>query len=158
MKGVQLIQSVDFKGLIESAKNSPRKRTNFNFHQSMDENPHRFLNVLTHGTYIRPHRHMDPPKPEGFLILEGECAFLIFDENGNVVENHVLGREGLWGIDIAAGIYHTLICLTPHAVCYEIKPGPYKVSTDKDFAPWAPLEGSAEVASYMRSLVTSELT
>ena len=28
----------------------------------MEDNPHRFLNVMVRGTYIIPHRHCDPPQ------------------------------------------------------------------------------------------------
>ena len=42
------------------------------------DNPHRFLNVMAKGTYIAPHRHLDPRKAESFLVLRGEVAFFIF--------------------------------------------------------------------------------
>jgi cupin fold WbuC family metalloprotein len=57
---------------------------NYNFHQSAEENPHRFLNVLLKGTYVRPHRHLTPPKAESFLILEGVIEVFLFDDAGVV--------------------------------------------------------------------------
>ena len=65
---------------------------------------------------------------------------------------HVLGREAI-GIDIQPGVWHTLAVLTPHAVCYEVKPGPYSPANDKDFAPWAPREGDSDAAAYLEKLV-----
>ena len=79
---VQLIDSALFLPLIERARQSPRLRTNHNFHTSMEDNPHRFLNVMIQGTYIAPHRHRDPPKAEAFIVLEGELAFFTFDDAG----------------------------------------------------------------------------
>jgi cupin fold WbuC family metalloprotein len=149
---IQVLDQELFAGLIERAHASPRLRTNHNFHGSMEENPHRFLNVLARGTYIAPHRHLDPPKTEAFLVLAGEIAFFVFDNEGNIVERRILGRDAV-GIDIAAGVWHTLAVLTPEAVCYEVKPGPYSAATDKDFAAWAPREGQPGAAEYLARLL-----
>ena len=81
------IQTLDrelCRRLIERARSSPRLRTNHNFHTAMEENPHRFLNVMVRGTYVTPHRHLDPPKAESFLVLEGEIAFFTFDDTGRI--------------------------------------------------------------------------
>lgn len=152
MPAIQLLDSALFTTLIERARQSPRLRTNHNFHASMEDNPHRFLNVMIRGTYIAPHRHLDPPKAESFLVLEGEIGFFTFDDAGVVASRHVLGRDAM-GVDIVPGVWHTMMPLTPHAICYEVKPGPYLASNDKDFAPWAPREGDPRVPAYLESLV-----
>jgi cupin fold WbuC family metalloprotein len=151
--GIQIINRELLDGLIERARQSPRLRLNHNFHSSMEENPHRFLNAMVKGTYIAPHRHRDPPKAESFLVLEGEVAFFTFDDSGQVTRIDVIGGDAL-GIDVAPGIWHTLAPLTPHAVCYEVKPGPYSAATDKEFGPWAPREGDPRAAAYLRQLMS----
>jgi hypothetical protein len=45
--------------------------------------------------------------------------------------------------------------LTPHVVCFEVKPGPYSAANDKDFAPWAPREGDPRAGVYLDRLVSS---
>lgn len=154
MPGIQLLDAALFESLVERARLSPRLRTNHNFHASMEDNPHRFLNVMIRGTYIAPHRHLDPPKAESFLVLEGEIAFFTFDDAGRIASSHILGRDAI-GIDVVPGVWHTMTPLTAHAICYEVKPGPYQASTDKDFAPWAPREGDPGVPAYLQSLVRS---
>jgi cupin fold WbuC family metalloprotein len=149
---VQTLNRALLDDLIERAKHSPRLRVNHNFHASMEDNPHRFLNVMARGTYVAPHRHLDPPKAESFVVLEGEIAFFIFDDSGNVVRSYVIGGDPI-GIDMEPGVWHTLTPLTEHAVCYEVKPGPYVASTDKDFAPWAPREGDPGTAAYLVGLM-----
>jgi cupin fold WbuC family metalloprotein len=120
----------------------------------MDENPHRFLNVMLRGTYIAPHRHLDPPKTEAFLVLEGEVAFFTFDDEGNPGAPVTLGPAGdALGIDVPPGVWHTLVVLSDEAVCYEVKPGPYTAATDKEFAPWAPREGDAGTEKYLERLL-----
>ena len=81
---VQILDGPLFARLIERARQSPRLRTNHNFHRTMEENPHRFLNVMVRGKYIAPHRHRDPTKSESFLVLEGELAFFTFDGDGRI--------------------------------------------------------------------------
>ena len=149
---VQTLNRELLEDLIQRARQSPRLRINHNFHASMEDNPHRFLNVMVKGTYIAPHRHLDPPKAESFLVLDGEVAFFIFDDSGAVLRTEVVGRDPI-GIDLPAGVWHTLTPLSAHAVCYEVKPGPYTAATDKDFAPWAPREGGAGVSAYLEGLV-----
>lgn len=147
-----------FREVLERARQSPRRRMNYNFHPSLDANPHRFLNAMLRRTYIAPHRHLDPPKAESFLILEGQVAFFLFEDSGRIQETHILGERssgGALGIDVAPGLWHTLAVLSAHAVCYEVKPGPYSASSDKDFAPWAPREGQAGWESYLSSLVAT---
>ncbi len=95
---VQTLDRALFRDLIERARRSPRLRINHNFHASMEDNPQRFLNVMVKGTDVAPHRHLDPPKPEAFLVLEGEVAFFIFDDAGPVVRRPVGGDP--MGIDM----------------------------------------------------------
>lgn len=151
---VQILDHELFDRLIERARQSPRLRTNHNFHPSLEDNPHRFLNVMIRGTYIAPHRHLDPPKSESFILLRGKVAFFLFDDTGAIIRTEILGRDKI-GIDIAPGIWHTLAVLSPEAVCYEVKPGPYSAANDKDFAAWAPREGEPGVAEYLERLVAS---
>jgi len=150
---IQLLDSQLFQSLIDQACHSPRLRTNHNFHLSPEDNPHRFLNVMIRGTYIAPHRHRNPPKSESFLVLDGELAFYTFDDTGKTSSTHILGRDAV-GIDIQPGVWHTLAVVTPHAVCYEVKPGPYSATNDKDFAPWAPREGDPDAPQYLEWLLS----
>jgi cupin fold WbuC family metalloprotein len=82
-------------------------------------------------------------------VLTGEVLVLLFDDRGEIRERHVLGRAGLLGIDIRAGAWHTIAAVSPTAVCYEVKPGPWDPKTDKEFAPWAPREGEPEAAGVL---------
>lgn len=140
------------------AEASPRRRMNFNFHLEDAENPNRLLNVLLRGTYIAPHRHLAPPKTEAFLVLEGRIGFFLFEDDGRVSRAMELGMDPghpdlPLGIDLRPGVWHTLCALTPHAVCYEVKPGPYTPATDKEFAAFAPREGDPGAAAYQASLI-----
>src|SRR5579875_127342 len=157
MSQVRLITQTLFDEIADRAAASPRLRMNYNFHSGPADNPHRFLNVLLRGTYIRPHRHLFPPKAETFLVLEGEAEVIVFDGNGSIEARHYLGPESaegpVWGIDIPPGIWHTVLARTGRAVCFEVKPGPSEPASDKEFAAWAPAEGDPAVEEYLRELL-----
>lgn len=109
--------------------------------------------MLTKDTYVQPHKHSDPPKPETFLILEGKLGFFIFDNDGNITEKYILSSAGpSFGIDIQPDVWHSIVCLTDSCICFEGKSGPYDPSSDKNFAKWAPSEGSPEAISYLKKL------
>ena len=150
---VQLIDQALLDETLARAHSSPRGRMNHNFHPDMASNPHRFLNAWLRGSYGAPHRHLAVPKPESFVVLRGEMALFIFDDHGNVTGRHVLGRAGLLGIDVAPGIWHAVACVSPTAICFEVKAGPYDAATDKEFAPWAPREGDPAAAAYLAGLL-----
>lgn len=153
--GIQRIDEALIEATLARARSSPRLRANHNLHASHADGFHRFLNAWVRGTYAAPHRHIAIPKPEAFVVLRGKLACFIFDDAGNVVESAVLGTDGLFGIDIAPGVWHTLLPVTPEAVCFEVKPGPWDPATDKEFAPWAPLEGDPQAAAYAERLLTT---
>jgi cupin fold WbuC family metalloprotein len=149
---VQLIQQTLLDSVLVSAKESPRKRMNHNFHSSAEDNPHRFLNAICRGSYCPPHRHITPPKAESFLVLQGQLAFVLFDDMGDIAQVHRLGENGLFGVDVAPGYFHSVVALSETVVCYEVKPGPYSPILDKDFAPWAPRENAANAPEYLKKL------
>jgi cupin fold WbuC family metalloprotein len=149
----QLITQALLDQTLTRAKASARLRMNHNFHASDAANLHRFLNALVYGTYVTPHRHVTPPKPEAFLVLAGQVALFVFDDAGEILHCYRLGEEGLLGVDLEPGRWHSIAALSPSAVLYEVKPGPYVPLSDKDFAPFAPREGDAAAAPYLAALL-----
>ncbi len=137
------------------AKTVERKRMNYNFHPQLEDPINRMLNAMEPGTYIRPHKHEDPDKFEIFLALRGRFVTIIFDEEGNITDHAILdNREGKYGVEIPERAYHMLLSLEPGSVAYEIKEGPYRTSTAKNFASWAPVEEDPEVESYIEKLLS----
>jgi cupin fold WbuC family metalloprotein len=157
MAEIQLISESLFNKVADLASESPRRRKNHNFHSGPGDNLHRFLNVLLAGTYIRPHRHLDPPKSETVLVLEGTADVILFDDYGAIRARHRLGESSqhgrIWGVDLAPGIWHTIIARTARVICFEVKHGPWDPFTDKDFALWAPAENDSAATVYLQGLV-----
>ncbi|MDR1356508.1 MAG: WbuC family cupin fold metalloprotein [Tannerellaceae bacterium] len=138
----------------EKAKLSPRLRMNYNFHEQPDDQVHRLINAMEPGSYIRPHRHINPDREESFLILSGKIAFFIFNDQGDITEQCILdARAGVYGAEIKAGIWHGLIVMETGTVLYEIKNGPYAPVSPDNFAPWSPAPEDKEgVKKYLNNL------
>ncbi len=124
-----------------------RGRCNHNFHKDYSDKVHRFLNIINPGSYVRPHKHDNPPKVEAFIILRGRVLMLEFSDNGKIIDHIELNRDkGNFAAEIPAGVWHSLISLENNSALYEIKEGPYDPGTDKTFASWAPPEKDSEEA------------
>lgn len=112
------------------AKESPRLRMNYNFHQSLDELCHRFLNAVEPETEVPIHKH--PTKDETFVILRGKVRVTTHRDDGSIIEDVVLCEdEGRYGVNIPKGVWHTIEALAPNSVIFECKEGPF-VPHEKD--------------------------
>ena len=109
--------------LADEAKKSPRLRKNYNFHQSLQDKCHRFLNALEPGTEIPVHHH--PTKDETFVILKGKVRVSTYNDDGELIETCVISQEsGLYGVDIPKNVWHGVECLEP-SILLECKEGPF---------------------------------
>ena len=116
--------------VVAQAKESPRLRMNYNFHESLDDKCHRLLNALEPGTVVPVHRH--PTKDESFVILRGKVRVSIYNDSGQITESVVLSlADGKYGVDIAKNVWHGVECLESGSVIFEVKEGPF-VPHDKD--------------------------
>ena len=112
------------------AKSSPRLRMNYNFHQSLDEKCHRFLNAVEPGTEVPIHRH--PTKDETFVLLRGRVRVTTHYDDGTIIEDIVLCPEdGMYGVNIPKGIWHKVESLASGSCFFECKEGPF-VPHEKD--------------------------
>ena len=108
----------------EQAMDSPRLRMNYNFHQSLDDKCHRFLNAVEPGTMVEIHRH--PTKDKSFVILRGKVRVTTHNDDGSIIEDVVLSQEsGNYGVDIPKNVWHKLESLEAGSVIFECKEGPF---------------------------------
>lgn len=137
------------------ARANARLRDMHRFHAADAENPHRMVNTLQPGSYVRPHRHLSPAKSESFVLLTGSLGHVVFADDGSftAADCVVLDRaRGVLAVDVRPGLWHAVLALVPDTAVFEIKPGPYAPLGDKDFAPFAPAEGSSGAAAYLAAL------
>jgi cupin fold WbuC family metalloprotein len=111
--------------VTHAARLSPRLRRNHNFHTADTDACHRLLNGMEPGSYILPHRHLDPNKDETFVILRGAFGLVLFDDAGEVAQMLLLRAGGTTlGATVPSGTWHTLIAFEPGGVFLEAKAGP----------------------------------
>ena len=130
--------------LHEQARGSERLRMNYDLRTSTEDTSQRMLNALQPGTEVPIHRHEETS--ETVICLCGRIEEIIYEEvveyvreetsrTGDVlrkrsfkeVSRHLLcPAEGLYGIQIPAGAWHTIEVLEP-SVIFEAKDGAYKI-------------------------------
>ena len=110
--------------VAELAKSSPRLRMNYNFHRSLDEKCHRFLNAVEPGTVVDIHRHLT--KDETFVLLRGRVRVNTYNDDGSIMDSVELSPDdGRYGMNIPKGVWHNLESLETNTVFFECKEGPY---------------------------------
>lgn len=144
-----LLDQLSFEASVYS-----RKRKNYNFHEEDSDLLQRMLNAIEPGTYIRPHKHINPDKREVFILLKGIMAVVEFDDYGNTTDYIILDKDkGNYAAEITAGTWHTIISLLPGTIYYEVKDGPYNAATDKTFANWSHEENSEKISLYINNII-----
>lgn len=145
-----------FTGLHDQAKASPRLRQDLNIYPSHEAPFQRLFIAFGLDSYVRPHRHHLVPKDETLVAVQGLLGVLVFDDAGQVVQQFKLGTQSHVGpgvgpvVDMPAGAWHTVLALTPDAVLLEGKAGPFNPQGPREFADWAPEEGTAESLALLR--------
>lgn len=150
---MKIIDQHQLDVLSAQARENPRLRKNHNLHPSDDFCCHRLFNAIEPGSYIRPHRHLDPAKDETFVIIRGKLGVVMFGESGEVAGTALLTPGGhAVAVDIPRGRFHTAVSLEPGTIFFEAKAGPYLPLSDAEKSSWAPEEGTPEAADYLAEL------
>jgi len=150
---VKTFDQTQLDQLSAQAQENPRLRKNLNIHPADDFCCHRLFNAVEPGSYIRPHRHLDPAKDETFVIIRSRLGVILFDDSGRVVKTALLSAGGeVVAADIPHGTFHSAVSLEPGTIFFEAKAGPYLPLTDQEIAHWAPQDGTPEAAVYLDTL------
>ncbi len=145
---MKVIEAELLADMKRNAAGAPRRRTHHNLHEDLGDAVQRVVIALEPGTYVRPHRHGEGVW-ELFVLLEGACSVLVFSPEGEVLKRADLAEDGARMAQVPPGAWHSILATRPGTVAFEVKPGPYRPATDKDFAPWAPAEGEPQVAAML---------
>ena len=150
---MKIVDTAVLDGLTLEAKLLPRLRKNHNLHAGDASSCHRLFNAIEPGSYIRPHRHLDPQKDETFVLIRGVLGIVLFDEAGGMTERVLLSAaNGTVAADIPHGVFHGALALESGTVFFEAKAGPYLPLSAEEKGAFAPEEGSAEAAGYLERL------
>ena len=145
--------------LSQQAEQSIRQRQHKNIHQHYNDPCQRLFNAIGVTSYIRPHRHSIDPKDECLIAVRGLMALLVFDDMGQVKQVVRFGAQttesqqaiGV-GVNLPAGVWHTVIAEEPGSILFEVKSGPFNPEQAKEWAAWAPAENTPEATEYLMEL------
>lgn len=117
--------------LQQQAKVSPRLRVHFDLRNDADEDSQRMLNVMEPGTVVPIHRHVETI--ETVIILRGRMDEIYYDSEGKETDRiHLDASNGVYGLQIPMGQYHSVEALTPCTII-EIKAGRYDPVKTEDY-------------------------
>lgn len=149
------IRSQELDDLSAKARREERRRAHLNVHSELDDPVQRLFIALEPETYIRPHRHAEPPRSELLVVIRGAIDAINFDDSGKVTERVRMAPGQVNAVDVPAGTWHSYVCLESGTVVFEAKQGPYTPATANNVASWSPPEGSREVDAFMETMRTA---
>jgi cupin fold WbuC family metalloprotein len=148
-----------FDELLASADQSPRLRAHVNVHRSYADQCQKLFNAIKVESYIRPHRHSLDLKEECLLAIRGLFGLIEFTDQGVINSIMLFGSEKYSeqlsiaaGVELPAGVWHTVVSLVDKSILFEVKSGPFAPSLAKEFALWAPEEGCDDASLYLEAL------
>ena len=127
------------KAYIDELKKQARRnnypRLTMCLHNDIRENVHEMIQVFKRHEYVRPHYH--PKKTETKILLEGKLLVVIYDIDGQKLDQFVMSRDedDIFMFRMDKGVIHTNIPLTD-VVFQEIISGPYLGEADSVFPDW----------------------
>ena len=146
---IKTITTDNLNALASKAAHAARLRAHLNVHESLDSMVQRLFIATEPATYMRPHRHSESHKWEFFLVLEGQIDLLIFNDTGQLIQRTPMSRTATRAVEIPPNTWHAYVCMQPGTLALEVKEGAYAPTPEHDFAPWSPLENTAEVVNYL---------
>ena len=118
-------------GLSAQAKVNPRLRQAMDLRNSPDDLSQRMLNALEPGTVMPIHRHHS--SSETVVILRGKIEWIFYDDNGSETERITLdANSDLRMLNVERDRWHSLVCLEPNSVLFEVKDGAYQPLAPED--------------------------
>ena len=124
MEHIEVIDERLLEGVSAEARKTSRLRMNHNFHKSLDDKCHRFVNAVEPGSEIPIHHH--PTKDEAVVVLKGKVKVMTYDDGGQLLDCVILSHDdGVYGVNIPRNVWHTIESLEPGTVLFECKEGPF---------------------------------
>ena len=115
--------------LTAKAKGCERLRMNYDLRTSLGDTSQRMLNALLPDTQVPIHRHEETN--ESVICLCGRLEEIFYEECPSceggfkeIARYTLCPREGKYGIQVPAGMWHTIHVIEPSAI-FEAKDGAY---------------------------------
>lgn len=156
---MKVFSSQYFEDLLSASMQSERLRAHANIHDSYADPCQKLFNAINADSYIRPHLHSLDPRDECLIAVRGLFGLIEFSDQGDIESVTLFGSERYSeqlsiaaGVELPAGVWHTVVALVDKSILFEVKSGPFDPSVAKELAPWAPEEGIQEATIYLKNL------
>jgi cupin fold WbuC family metalloprotein len=128
----------DVSSLKDLADSNGKGSVRLCAHPSIEDELHEMFIVHPIDTYVRPHKHLT--KSISFHVLEGLADFVIFDEEGKIIDvipvgGYTSGQR--FYCRVPNSQYYTQLIRSDVFVFHETIVGPFDRS-DTIWAPWSP--------------------
>lgn len=153
LEPVPIVGKAEIEALKVRATRNPLGSSRLCLHGGPSDALQEMIIINQRSAYVRPHAHIG--KSESFSLIEGEAVFVLFDDEGNVLDAKVMGVEssGLpFYYRIGEGAWHALLLRSEWLVFHEATQGPFERARTR-YPVWAPDGSSNEQnARYMQTL------
>jgi cupin fold WbuC family metalloprotein len=162
---MKVFSSQYFEDLLGTVAQSQRLRAHANVHHSYADQCQKLFNAINATSYIRPHRHSLDPKEGCLIAVRGLFGLVVFGDQGLIDSVTLFGSEKYSekfpvasSVELPAGVCHTVIALVDGSILFEVKNGLFEPSLAKEFAPWAPEEGTQHGSDFFEKIKQDVLT
>ncbi|SPY79336.1 WbuC family cupin fold metalloprotein [Providencia rustigianii] len=134
---MRILTKDSLHALHSDAIKSIRNRSHLNLHSDYSEKVQRLLISLVKDSYVPPHYHSEAHQWEMFVILEGIIEVTVFNENGSVHSNFLVGeKQECQIVEFYPNEIHSITCISDNALLLEIKEGPFNPKFAKKYPNW----------------------
>lgn len=124
-------------------------------HGSPSSDFHEMIILQHRDKYYRPKKHVT--KAKSFHMIEGKMAVFVFEDNGALLDAHVLDGKTSLIYRVAANVFHTDVPLTDYVIHHESTLGPFLGDKDREFAPWSPSGDDPDAYLHYRDKLVASL-
>ncbi|TMO44829.1 cupin fold metalloprotein, WbuC family [Pseudoalteromonas sp. S4389] len=115
--------------LKKIAQSHPQKCARYCLHHDNYAGVQEMLLVMHRDSRFAPHRHPEY-KSESLHIIEGEMGMGVFNDEGDVTQQHLLSAQSQFLIRLEGGTWHLPVALSEWVVFHEVFHGPYSKIND----------------------------
>lgn len=153
------IGSREIADLKTAASNAPLRRARHCLHSGHEDQVQEMVIAICKDCYIAPHRQLG--KTKSYVLLEGRMDLVFFEDDGTPNRRIALespaGDKDCSALRFNSSHWHTVICLSSHAVYIESIAGPYRPE-NTDWADWAPqADDPAGIRNFLQAQATGNL-
>jgi cupin fold WbuC family metalloprotein len=122
------------EALTVEAKANQNNRARICMHPAIDDLEQQMLIVMVDDAVDVPHMHLH--KKEALIPIVGAAEYQTFDYEGVLLDQLLLGEDGVQYVSSPLGVHHRVVLKTPVFAFWEFALGPF-TSESTIPAPWA---------------------